>query len=153
MSCENDLTDADSYFPLRTVKQMSLRKIISAGLVCLITINGMADAMGTLLMCLHMQDSATVSVVNLDENCCHEVDNSRSSECGDCTDVRLQSVDAQVIRPGAPAMPHLAATCTEIFPATLPFLSGVEPSGPNPARAPPATHTCLMVARTVVLRI
>ena len=132
---------------------MSLRKIISAGLVWLIAINGMADAMGTLLMCLHMQDTAAVPVVNLAGNCCHEVGDSQSPECGDCTDVRLQSIDTQAIRMSDPVMPHLVVTYADTLPVVPPELNGVELKGANPARAPPAAQTCLMVARTVVLRI
>ncbi|MGE9292634.1 MAG: hypothetical protein ACQKBW_03395 [Puniceicoccales bacterium] len=113
----------------------------------------MVDAMGTLLMCLHVQDTAAGPFVNYDGNCCHEVDNSRSPECGDCTDVRLQSIDAQVIRMSDPVIPHLAATCADTLPVAPPVLKGVESRGPNPARAPPATHTCRMVAQTIVLRI
>ena len=67
----------------------------------------MADAMGTLLVCLHPQESDTVPEVDIGGDCCHGVTEPEAPACGDCTDLKLQSVDAQVVRQSVPGLPAL----------------------------------------------
>ncbi|MDP0496074.1 MAG: hypothetical protein Q7Q73_07675 [Verrucomicrobiota bacterium JB024] len=132
---------------------MPLRKIISAGLVCLIAINGMSGAMGALLVCLHAQEQAAVPVVNFGGGCCHDAESPKSPECGDCTDVKLKSTYAQAIRVSDTPAPLQLADSGEILPVQVFRGDSVETKGPNPARAPPAKDLCVLITRTVVLRI
>jgi hypothetical protein len=132
---------------------MRLRKIISAGLVCLIALNGMSGAMGALLVCLHPQEQAVVPMVNLNGDCCHHAESPRAPECGDCTDVKLQGTYAQAVRLSDPVALLLLADSGHILPVQVLRANDVERKEPNPARAPPAKDLCVLITRTVVLRI
>ena len=121
------------------------------GLVCLLTINGMADAMGVLLVCLHVEQP--IPEVNLSEDCCHEASLPEAPACRDCTDIQLRGTDVMATRVSEPLLSPLVAVCGS-FTFEFPAKTGSAPGGPHPVRGPPAiADICLLVARTVVLRV
>jgi hypothetical protein len=140
-----------------------MRSTFAVILALLFVWNSLLGAMGELVLCLHADGEAHVELAGKaapkKETCCdqHEEITIAPADCPPCTDLTLESVDLESIRPNEfESIPvEMADMVTESNNFAEPRLRpGVDHVFAHPTRGPPDVEPASeLIRRVVVLRL
>lgn len=139
-----------------------MRSCLAVILTLLFTWNSLLGGMGELVLCLHANGDTHVELAGKEaakkEACCEHTEISIDWDaCPPCTDLTLESVDLESIRPNefesVPIEMAALATNSHLF-AESPLGWGIDVAISHPTRAPPSVEPASeLIRRTTVLRL